>query len=338
MTRLAVGEGEAYVPIVQRSHAIWRELEDATGATLFHRTGGLIMGPQDGTQDHHGKPDFVRRTIDNARRFAIPHEVLRAGEVAKRYPQFLVRGDELAYFEADSGVLLPERCIDAQLGQARTLGARVRFDEKVLAIEEHGGTTTVRTAAGTYSAAKVIVTAGAWIPQMTTGAVRANLRVLRQTLHWFGTSDPGLYGPQRCPIFIWMHGDGPEDPMYGFPMVDGKQGVKVAGEQYRSVSPPDDYAREVTDAESAHMYDAHVAGRLRAVTRNTVHRAACLYTVSTDSGFIVDTYRDMESVTVVSACSGHGFKHSAGLGESLARATVGERVAELEPFTARRFG
>ncbi|MGI4860257.1 MAG: FAD-dependent oxidoreductase [Janthinobacterium lividum] len=136
---------------------------------------------------------------------------------------------------------------------------------------------------------------------------------------------------------IGMHGDGPEDHMYGFPMIDGKPGVKVAGEQYRVASHPDDYARDVTGEESAHMYDAHVAGRLRSVNRNTVHRAACLYTVSTDSGFIVDTYRDMENVTVVSACSGHGFKHSAGLGEWLARAAIGERVAGLDPFAARRF-
>ena len=34
ITRQAVGEGEDYVPFVQASHRIWRELERETGETL----------------------------------------------------------------------------------------------------------------------------------------------------------------------------------------------------------------------------------------------------------------------------------------------------------------
>ena len=35
---------------------------------------------------------------------------------------------------------------------------------------------------------------------------------------------------------------------------------------------------------------------------------------------------------MVSACSGHGFKHSAGLGQALAERLRGLPVPELEPF------
>jgi len=38
ITRLAVGEGDEYVPFVQRSHAIWRELEARTGKPLMTTT------------------------------------------------------------------------------------------------------------------------------------------------------------------------------------------------------------------------------------------------------------------------------------------------------------
>jgi sarcosine oxidase len=54
ITRLAVGEGEAYVPLVRRSHAIWRELESLTGRSILTQTGGLILGPGDGAPEHHG--------------------------------------------------------------------------------------------------------------------------------------------------------------------------------------------------------------------------------------------------------------------------------------------
>ena len=44
ITRLAVGEGAAFVPLVMRSHALWPELEAASGETLHRRTGGLVIG------------------------------------------------------------------------------------------------------------------------------------------------------------------------------------------------------------------------------------------------------------------------------------------------------
>ena len=48
---------------------------------------------------------------------------------------------------------------------------------------------------------------------------------------------------------------------------------------------------------------------------------SCLYTVTPDGGFIVE--ETQPGVTAVSACSGHGFKHSAGLGEALANRECG---------------
>src|ERR1700733_9982222 len=43
MTRLAVGEGPEYVPLVRRSHELWREIEAQTGTRLLTQPGGLIM-------------------------------------------------------------------------------------------------------------------------------------------------------------------------------------------------------------------------------------------------------------------------------------------------------
>ncbi|MCE2910255.1 MAG: FAD-dependent oxidoreductase, partial [Burkholderiaceae bacterium] len=48
VTREAVGEGDAYVPLVRRSHAIWREVQAALAGALdgplMTRTGVLYIG------------------------------------------------------------------------------------------------------------------------------------------------------------------------------------------------------------------------------------------------------------------------------------------------------
>ena len=42
--REAYFEHPVYVPLVQRAYALWRELEEASGAALYLRTGGLMIG------------------------------------------------------------------------------------------------------------------------------------------------------------------------------------------------------------------------------------------------------------------------------------------------------
>ena len=337
ITRLAIGEGEVYVPFVRRSHALWRELEAATGTSLYQATGGLVMGRPDAASSHLHKPDFVRRTIDAARHHGIVHELLDAAAIRERFPQFAVDDDVLGYYEPEAGVLRPEACIAAQLDEARRLRARLVTSERVVAIEAAPGGVAVRTERGRYAAARAVVTAGAWVPGLVGGRWARRLRVMRQVLHWFRPADPTPYAAGRMPVFIWMHGRGDDDSMYGFPMVDGHPGVKVATEQYRDDTDPDAMAVAVSPEETQAMFERHVRGRLPGLTPQCVHAAACLYTVSEDAGFVIDRHPSLEHVTVVSACSGHGFKHSAAIGEALARRLCGDDDGSLRAFTLDRF-
>ena len=206
ITRLAVGEGSDYAPLVRRSHDIWRELEAAGGETLFLQTGGLIIGPGDGRASHHGKDDFVRRTIAVATEYAIPHEVLDADAIAARYPQFKLRGDEMACFEPSAGLLFPERCIAVQLRLATELGAVLHCGETVTGITNTYGGVSIKTGQRVIHAARAILTAGPWLPDMAGTRLREVTSVYRQTLHWFPVHDPEEYAPGRFPVFIWMHG------------------------------------------------------------------------------------------------------------------------------------
>ena len=46
--RLPYYEDPAYVPLLRRAYALWRELEAASGETLLVITGSIDAGPEDG--------------------------------------------------------------------------------------------------------------------------------------------------------------------------------------------------------------------------------------------------------------------------------------------------
>jgi sarcosine oxidase len=337
ITRLGVGEGDAYAPLVRRSHALWRELEQAGGGELLRETGGLIMAPRESRARHHGRENFVRRSIASAERSGVAHEVLDAAEIAARYKQFRLRGDELGYFEPTAGLLFPERCVETQLRLAVRHGAVARTNERVVAIEQRSATVRVTTELGVVEAARCVVTAGPWLGGLLP-ALRPLARVYRQVLHWFEPLDRSAFSASRFPVFIWMHGEQEEDYFYGFPIADGAVDLKVATESYAAEVDPDGVDRAVTADAAAAMYRQHVAGRLPGVSSRSTRSAACLYTVTPDAGFIVDTLPGQDRVLAVSACSGHGFKHSTAVGEAIAQlVATGASVIDLAPFALSRF-
>ncbi|MGH2888091.1 MAG: FAD-dependent oxidoreductase, partial [Solirubrobacteraceae bacterium] len=126
ITRLAIGEGQEYVPLARRSRELWRELERETGADLLTQAGVLILGPPSSR--------FLRETRLAARQYGIEHEDLTGAQIAPRYPM-LALGEQTeteAYFEPEAGFLRPEAAVAAQLRLARRDGAQLRLGERVL--------------------------------------------------------------------------------------------------------------------------------------------------------------------------------------------------------------
>lgn len=338
ITRQGIGEGRDYVPLVLASHRIWREIEAETGAHLLEACGALVMAPGSGTASHHGMPDFVRTSIRAAQEFGIAHEVLDGREVARRFPQFLgLSGDEIAYYEPGGGYVRPEACIAAQLSRAAALGAAIRTGVEVQAIVQEGDGVRVETSAGTFAAGEVVVSAGAWTAPLLGPPFTDLLSVKRQLLHWYALDDVRAYRAD-APVYIWMYGTADTEYFYGFPPQPGEGSVKVATEQYADATTAETADRTVDPGESDAMYRRHIAGRLAGATPRVVAAAACLYTVTPDRGFIIDRHPEKNRVLVVSACSGHGFKHSAGIGLVAAEIlTEGRSRIDVAPFGLGRF-
>lgn len=341
ITRQAIGEGREFVPLVLRSDRIWEEIETATGRSLMTRNGGLILASPSLPGNHHGSRSFLQDTIDTAVEFGIPHEVLSSDEICRRYHQFQLRSDEVGYFEPGAGFLRPETCVAAQLELARQHGAQVITAETVLDLKSLADRTVeVKTTRGSYSAAKVIVATGPWIRQLISAEHAGYFKVYRQVLCWFALArNAEDYTPEKFPIFIWIAGNRPRDMMYGFPAVDGLSGgLKMASEQYEATADPDTVSRTISQSEIAALYDEYIAPRFPDVSGKCLRSSTCLYTVTPDAKFIVDNFPGEENTFFASACSGHGFKHSAALGEALALQALGRPgIVDLQAFRLSRF-
>ena len=317
ITRLALGEGAEYLPFARRSHEIWRELEAATGRTLLRQTGGLVFSSLDGRSPAHGNADFLQTTIDVARRHNIPHEVLDAGTMARRFPQFRFKGDETGCFEPSAGLVHPESCISAQLEIAREMGARLITHNQVRRWYVDGSGLVIETESCRIQADRMVITAGAWLPDLVP-QVRPFTRICRQVLYWFDLDhSTQAFESEDMPVFIRVP-DSRADMFYGFPPVDGKQGgLKIATEQFTTMCEPDHVDRTVTAAE-AHSMHQLASPHVRILPR-LLRSAVCKYTITPDFHFLIDHHPDSTNVWLASACSGHGFKHSAAIGEYLAR-------------------
>jgi len=80
-----------------------------------------------------------------------------------------------------------------------------------------------------------------------------------------------------------------------------------------------------------------VAGRFPRIGGQALEARACMYTVTPDRHFIIDTLDGAPQVLIASACSGHGFKHSAGVGEAVAEQVLGrDSRYDLRPFRRAR--
>jgi sarcosine oxidase len=339
ITRLAIGEGAHYSPLAMRSHELWRKIEAETGSRLMTNCGMLLISSSATKASVH-VPHFFRNTLEAADQYGIQHQRLNADTMRAVFPQFAVQDDEVGYYEPEAGFLRPEVCIAAQLVLARKLGFQMKL-ETVQRFEDLGDRVQVRTREGVYEADRLVVAAGAWLPEFLPPSEQARFTVRRQVLYWFDIAkgvNPALFEPGQCPVFIW------ELPVedrviYGFPAVDGPAGgVKIATEQVGVTTTPHDVDRSVSAEEAAVTHRDCIAPFMPAVSDRLIKSTACLYTVTPDAGFVIDLHPESDRITVVSACSGHGFKHSAAIGEAVAKSVAtGEALAELGPVGWDRF-
>ncbi len=320
-------EHPLYVPLVQRAHELWRELEEHSGTALMTITGGIMIGPPDGS--------VVSGTLLSAAEHNLPHEVLTPVDVRQRFPAFQLAEDLVAVFDPRAGFLDPEACNNAHIKSARAAGAEARFNEPVLDWIPDGDGVRVTTVSGSYIADRLVLTAGAWTNELLPD-LELPLTIERQAVFWLHPeSDGPHYDRERLPIYAYEYRPG--SICYGFPRLP--RGVKASVMHGGETAPdPDNVKRTVEEAEVDPLRAA-LRPILPALSEAPVRESdVCLFTNTPDHDFVIDFHPFSPQVLISSPCSGHGFKFSSAIGEIQADLlTKGKTEFDLLPFRLDRW-
>jgi sarcosine oxidase len=320
-------EHPLYVPLVQRAHELWRELEDLSGSALMTITGGIMIGPPDGV--------VVSGTLRSAAEHDLPHEILNPGEVRARFPAFRLDEGFVTVFDPRAGFLDPEACNRAHIELAREAGAEARFNEPALDWIPDGTGVRVTTSADSFSADRLVLAAGAWDRALVSDLVLP-LTIERQAVFWLEPeADAPLYDVGRFPIYAYEYRAG--SICYGFPRLPRgvKSSVMHNGE---TVQDPDTVRRTVDEADVRPLRAA-LRPILPSLSKAAVRESdVCLFTNTPDHDFIIDFHPYCPQVLISSPCSGHGFKFASAIGEIQADLLMkGKSGFDLSPFRIDRW-
>lgn len=322
--REAYFEDPAYVPLVQRAYERWAEIEADSGLSVFTQTGGLMLGAPNG--------NLVAGARLSAKLHELPFEEIDAREVRLRFPALKPEAGTVAIFEPRAGALNPERAIEAMLTLARGRGAEVRTGVAVEGWTTTESTVRLNTSDGAVEVGHAVIAAGPWLNQLIGQTVPLDIE--RQLMLWFSPAEPtDLLGPDRLPVFIWEWE--PERYFYGIP--DLGDGFKFARHHEGAITTPNAVDREVGTAEIEDA--ASCLRKYLPVAAGAFQSAAvCLYSNTPDQHFVIGPHPAEPRITLLSPCSGHGFKFASAIGEIGADlATTGQSRFDLSLFSPQRF-
>lgn len=320
--REAYFEDPRYVPLVAKAYENWDEIERLSGARIFERTGGLMLGAPDGK--------VVKGALASAKMHRLPYAVLSAREVAER---IAVRPaeDMIGVFEKRAGILDPEGAVRVSLELAATYGATIVTNSRVRAWNERNGRVQVSAEHGIYESERLVIAAGAWTKELLPD-LALPLVVERQVIHWFRPAVPtDRFAADKFPIIICEYAPG--HYWYAFP--DRGEGVKLAIHHDGALVDPESVNRQVLPQETELVRDL-LRQFLPEADGPVVETSVCLYTNTPDEHFLIDTHPNHPQVAIISACSGHGFKFASAIGEIVAERMLGrESELDLESFRYR---
>lgn len=322
--RLAYYEDPSYVLLMQRAYELWSEIQNVAGEKLLYTIGSIDAGPEDSW--------VFQGSWNSCRLHNLPHQVLTGAELRRRYPGYHLPPEHLALYQPDGGFLTPERCIVSYVMAAQSLGAEFHAQERTLEWEPLESGVRVHTDRGTYEAANLVVTAGAWNEELVD-VLRGLAVPERQILAWLQPTRPERFRLDNFPVFNLLVDEG---RFYGFP-VFSVPGFKFGKYHHLEEDVNPDHLDREPHREDESLLRQFAERYFPEGTGPTMDLQPCMFTNTEDKHFIIDTHPDYPQVSFASACSGHGFKFASVVGEIMADlAEKGFTRHDIELFRLER--
>jgi sarcosine oxidase len=313
-----------YVELAKLAYDAWDTLERESGDQVVLKTGGLDFAPRDSK--------IPLDTYRNAMRTChVTYEDLDADEIMKRWPQFTLTEDIVGLYQEQSGIAMAARANEAHRKMARANGATLLENTPVTNIVTRDNEVTVETTGGSFRCRKLVIAAGPWSNRaLGYLGIELPLEVTREQVTYFAAPQPEDFAPDRFPVWIWM-----DDPcFYGFPTF-GEAGPKAAQDaggkpvtaDTRDFEPEPENLRGVQE-----FLSRYIPGALGPI----IHTKTCLYTLTPDRDFVIDTVPGHDNV-VVAIGAGHAFKFASQIGRLLSElALEGKSTIDLSSFALDR--
>ncbi len=318
---------QAYTSLAPHTYEAWSEVENESGIQLVFKTGGLDL------ESVEDEPTYINEYAGAMAAAKIPYEELTANDIMDRFPQFTLDGSVLGLYQPEGGFVDAGKANALHVALARSRGATVLDETPVYGVRAACDGVEVETAAGTFSAAKLIVAAGAWTNRVL-GHLGYSIPITctQEQVTYFRTPHLREFAPDRFPVWIW-HG-GPDYSFYGLP-VYGAPGTK-AGQ---------DVGGDVVTADSR-TFEANprILATLRGFLGRYIPRSVgpelytktCLYDMPPDREFVLGAVPGMPQVTFFCG-AGHAFKFAGLVGKILSElALEGHTRYQIEAFRPDR--
>ncbi len=314
-----------YVRLAKEAYAAWAQLQSDAQERVIFKTGGLDLGPRDGAIDLSGYAQAMHECD-------VPFEIFDAAEIRRRFMSFEVGDDVWGLFQADGGIVAAERATAAHQRMAREFGATLRDNARVTRVRDRGGEIEIEAGDEHYRTAQLVIAAGPWSAwALAHFGVRIPLEVTKEQAMYFRPGEIRSFEFGRFPVWIWM-----DDPcFYGFPVFGEAGAVKVTQDaggkpvdpDTRDFEPDPDITKRVRGFLSSHLPGLDGPEHLA---------KTCLYTLTPDRDFLIDSVPDHPNVHVAVG-AGHAFKYASVIGRILSDLVLdGMTRSDITQFTMAR--
>lgn len=299
--RRAYGGQGGYQRRISDAYAAWDEMWSDLGAKHLVDTGFLLLSQEPGDEGER----YRQGMIDGG--YAL--DDMTGAEAEARYPFLDGKTLRFAAFNPEGGVLLCQKIAAGLRDWFIARGIDLRENTRVTAIDRAAGSVSLED--GTVlTADRVVVTAGAWVVQLAPDLAR-HLTPYRTAVVYLDPPSDLKAAWEAAPVILDVGGkvDG-----YVLPPVPGT-GLKFGAgiHKYKNADANANRVPVPGEGETLRNHFAPPFGRIAEYKVTDV--VTCAYTFTSDEHFFVE--EDGKAV-FVSACSGHGYKFGAVVGQKIA--------------------